>query len=150
MATCTEFRHSLLHHQHSPLHQQQLLLSPLLRKKHPCTCLLTDSLRSSSLFMLHWPQNVKLSKEIIWFKRIWFLHVCSLVSPYFSLVFQASLVAPSSSSEAVLDMEQVTLQEASLPPPIQRVMDPGQARMCFFFLCLLLSVPSWFNLSSIF
>lgn len=35
-------------------------------------------------------------------------------------------MAPSSQSEQVLDLEQVTLQEAPLPPPIQRVMDPGQ------------------------
>lgn len=35
-------------------------------------------------------------------------------------------MAPSSQSEDVLDLEQVTLQEAPLPPPIQRVMDPGQ------------------------
>nr|XP_046263565.1 Golgi reassembly-stacking protein 1a isoform X2 [Scatophagus argus] len=38
---------------------------------------------------------------------------------------EAPLVAPSSLSEDVLDLEQVTLQEAALPPPIQRVMDPG-------------------------
>uniref|UniRef100_A0A3Q3X6T6 PDZ GRASP-type domain-containing protein n=1 Tax=Mola mola TaxID=94237 RepID=A0A3Q3X6T6_MOLML len=37
----------------------------------------------------------------------------------------APLMAPSSQSEEVLDLEQVTLQEAPLPPPIQRVMDPG-------------------------
>lgn len=56
---------------------------------------------------------------------------CRLVSPY-SLVFQAPLVAPSSVNEDVLDLEQVTLQEAPLPPPIQRVMDPGKAGMVFF------------------
>lgn len=38
---------------------------------------------------------------------------------------QAPLMAPSSQSEDLLDLEQVSLQEASLPPPIQRVMDPG-------------------------
>lgn len=38
---------------------------------------------------------------------------------------EAPLMAPSSLSEDVLDLEQVTLQEAPLPPPIQRVMDPG-------------------------
>lgn len=38
-------------------------------------------------------------------------------------------MAPSSQSEDLLDLEQVTLQEAPLPPPIQRVMDPGQYRM---------------------
>lgn len=38
---------------------------------------------------------------------------------------ETPLVAPSSQSEDVLDLEQVTLQEAPLPPPIQRVMDPG-------------------------
>lgn len=37
-------------------------------------------------------------------------------------------MAPSSQSEYFLDLEQVTLQEAHLPPPIQRVMDPGQFR----------------------
>lgn len=35
-------------------------------------------------------------------------------------------MAPSSQSEDALDMEQVILQEAPLPPPIQQVMDPGQ------------------------
>lgn len=34
-------------------------------------------------------------------------------------------MAPSSQSEDLLDLEQVSLQEAPLPPPIQRVMDPG-------------------------
>lgn len=38
---------------------------------------------------------------------------------------EAPLMAPSSQSEDVLDLDQVTLQEAPLPPPIQRVMDPG-------------------------
>ncbi|XP_028282978.1 Golgi reassembly-stacking protein 1a [Parambassis ranga] len=38
---------------------------------------------------------------------------------------EAPLMAPSSQSEYFLDLEQVTLQEAYLPPPIQRVMDPG-------------------------
>uniref|UniRef100_A0A671Y6Z9 Golgi reassembly stacking protein 1a n=2 Tax=Sparus aurata TaxID=8175 RepID=A0A671Y6Z9_SPAAU len=38
---------------------------------------------------------------------------------------EAPLMAPSSQSEDVLDLEQVALQEAPLPPPIQRVMDPG-------------------------
>lgn len=36
-------------------------------------------------------------------------------------------------NEDVLDLEQVTLQEAPLPPPIQRVLDPGKARMFLFF-----------------
>lgn len=38
---------------------------------------------------------------------------------------EAPLMAPSSQSVDVLDLEQVTLQEAPLPPPVQRVMDPG-------------------------
>ncbi|XP_040910599.1 Golgi reassembly-stacking protein 1a isoform X2 [Toxotes jaculatrix] len=38
---------------------------------------------------------------------------------------EAPLMAASSQREDVLDLEQVTLQEAPLPPPIQRVMDPG-------------------------
>lgn len=38
---------------------------------------------------------------------------------------EAPLMAPSSHSEELLDVEQITLQEAPLPPPIQRVMDPG-------------------------
>lgn len=42
--------------------------------------------------------------------------------------FQAPLMAPSSLNEDVLDLEQVSLQEDPLPPPIQRVMDPGQLR----------------------
>lgn len=37
---------------------------------------------------------------------------------------EAPLMAPASQSEDVLDVEQVTLQEDPLPPPIQRVMDP--------------------------
>lgn len=37
-------------------------------------------------------------------------------------------MAPSSQSVDVLDLDQVTLQEAPLPPPIQRVMNPGQFR----------------------
>lgn len=35
-------------------------------------------------------------------------------------------MAPSSQSEEALDVDQVTLQEAPLPPPVHRVMDPGQ------------------------
>lgn len=38
---------------------------------------------------------------------------------------ETPLMAASSQSEDLLDLEQVTLEEASLPPPIQRVMDPG-------------------------
>lgn len=38
---------------------------------------------------------------------------------------EAPLMALSSPSQGVLDLEQITLQEALLPPPIQRVMDPG-------------------------
>ncbi|XP_054482790.1 Golgi reassembly-stacking protein 1-like [Anoplopoma fimbria] len=38
---------------------------------------------------------------------------------------EAPLMAPSSLSEDVLDLEQVSLQEAPQPPPVQRVMDPG-------------------------
>ncbi|XP_051282607.1 Golgi reassembly-stacking protein 1a [Dicentrarchus labrax] len=38
---------------------------------------------------------------------------------------EAPLMAPSSQSEDLLDLEQVTLQEGPLPPPLQRVMDPG-------------------------
>ncbi|XP_037537406.1 Golgi reassembly-stacking protein 1a [Nematolebias whitei] len=37
---------------------------------------------------------------------------------------EAPLMTSSSQSEDLLDVEQITLQEASLPPPIQRVMDP--------------------------
>lgn len=45
----------------------------------------------------------------------------------------------------MLDLDQVTLQEAPLPPPIQRVMDPGQSRMFQHFAhCRLLLVPSSF------
>lgn len=44
------------------------------------------------------------------------------------ICFQAPLIAPSNQSEDVLDLEQVSLQETPLPPPIQRVMDPGQFR----------------------
>lgn len=38
---------------------------------------------------------------------------------------ETPLMAPSSQSEDVLDQDQVTLHEAPVPPPIQRVMDPG-------------------------
>ncbi|XP_008284198.1 Golgi reassembly-stacking protein 1a [Stegastes partitus] len=38
---------------------------------------------------------------------------------------ETPLMAASSQSEDLLDLEQVTLEEAPLPPPIQRVMDPG-------------------------
>ncbi|XP_068423291.1 Golgi reassembly-stacking protein 1a isoform X2 [Clinocottus analis] len=38
---------------------------------------------------------------------------------------EAPLMAPSSQSVDLLDLEQVTLQEDPLPPPVQRVMDPG-------------------------
>ncbi|XP_061747251.1 Golgi reassembly-stacking protein 1a [Nerophis ophidion] len=38
---------------------------------------------------------------------------------------EAPLMAPSNQSEEVLDLEQVTLQDAPLPPPIQRVTDPA-------------------------
>ncbi|KAL6104672.1 gorasp1 [Pungitius sinensis] len=41
---------------------------------------------------------------------------------------EAPLMAPSSQSVDVLDHEHVTLREAPLPPPIQRVMDPGFSR----------------------
>ncbi|KAG7525379.1 Golgi reassembly-stacking protein 1-like [Solea senegalensis] len=37
---------------------------------------------------------------------------------------EAPLMAPSTPSEDVLEVEQVTPQESPLPPPIQRVMDP--------------------------
>ncbi|XP_059200709.1 Golgi reassembly-stacking protein 1a [Centropristis striata] len=37
---------------------------------------------------------------------------------------EAPLMAPPSHSEELLDQEQVTLQEAPLPPPLHRVMDP--------------------------
>uniref|UniRef100_A0A1A7XWY7 Golgi reassembly stacking protein 1 n=1 Tax=Iconisemion striatum TaxID=60296 RepID=A0A1A7XWY7_9TELE len=35
------------------------------------------------------------------------------------------LMAPSSQNEDLLDLDQVILQDGPLPPPIQRVMDPG-------------------------
>lgn len=38
---------------------------------------------------------------------------------------ETPLIAPSSQSEDLLDLDQVNLHEAPLPPPIQRVMDPG-------------------------
>ncbi|KAM4552360.1 Golgi reassembly-stacking protein 1a isoform 2-T2 [Odontesthes bonariensis] len=38
---------------------------------------------------------------------------------------EAPLMAPSGQSDELLSMDQITLQEAPLPPPIQRVMDPG-------------------------
>ncbi|KAF3858583.1 hypothetical protein F7725_011784 [Dissostichus mawsoni] len=38
---------------------------------------------------------------------------------------ETPLMAPSSLSEDVLDLEKITLDEAPLPPPVQRVMDPG-------------------------
>lgn len=38
---------------------------------------------------------------------------------------EAPLLAPSYQCDDVLDLDQVTLQEAPLPPPVQRVMDPG-------------------------
>ncbi|CAK6952051.1 Golgi reassembly-stacking protein 1a [Scomber scombrus] len=38
---------------------------------------------------------------------------------------EASLLAPSTQSEDVSDLGQVILEEAPLPPPVQRVMDPG-------------------------
>ncbi|XP_074544443.1 Golgi reassembly-stacking protein 1a [Halichoeres trimaculatus] len=39
---------------------------------------------------------------------------------------EAPLLAPSyQGDDDVLDLDQVTLQEAPLPPPVQRVMDPG-------------------------
>lgn len=41
-------------------------------------------------------------------------------------------MAPSSQSEDVLDLEQISLHEAPLPPPIQRVMDPGQYTYAVF------------------
>lgn len=51
-------------------------------------------------------------------------------------------MAASNQSEAVLDLEQVTLQEAPLPPPIQRVMDPGQ------FTCAVVLEDGLFGFSS--
>lgn len=38
---------------------------------------------------------------------------------------ETPLMAPSTPSEDVLDVEQVSIQTSPLPPPIQRVMDPG-------------------------
>ncbi|KAM7378874.1 hypothetical protein PAMP_004468 [Pampus punctatissimus] len=38
---------------------------------------------------------------------------------------EASLLAPSSQSEDVSDLEQVILEKAPLPPPIQSIKDPG-------------------------
>lgn len=38
---------------------------------------------------------------------------------------ETPLMAPSTPSEDFLDIEQVSLQTSPLPPPIQRVMDPG-------------------------
>lgn len=38
---------------------------------------------------------------------------------------EAPLMAPSSQSEDVLDVEQIAIQEATVPPPVQRVTDPG-------------------------
>ncbi|CAJ1071600.1 Golgi reassembly-stacking protein 1a [Xyrichtys novacula] len=38
---------------------------------------------------------------------------------------EAPLLAPSYEEADVLDLDQVTLQEPPLPPPVQRVMDPG-------------------------
>ncbi|XP_069020485.1 Golgi reassembly-stacking protein 1-like isoform X1 [Embiotoca jacksoni] len=38
---------------------------------------------------------------------------------------EAPLMAPSSYSEDLLDVEKISLQEDPRPPPIQRVMDPG-------------------------
>ncbi|KAM6989983.1 Golgi reassembly-stacking protein 1a [Tautogolabrus adspersus] len=38
---------------------------------------------------------------------------------------EAPLIAPSHQSDDVVELEQVTLKEAPLPPPVQRVMDPG-------------------------
>ncbi|KAK5859655.1 hypothetical protein PBY51_021195 [Eleginops maclovinus] len=38
---------------------------------------------------------------------------------------ETPLMAPSSLSEDMLDLEKITLEEAPLPPPVQRVMDPG-------------------------
>lgn len=50
-------------------------------------------------------------------------------------------MAASTQNEAVLDLEQVTLQEAPLPPPIQRVMDPGQ------FTCVVVLEDAHFGVS---
>lgn len=38
---------------------------------------------------------------------------------------EASLMAASGQSEDTLELDQVTLQDSPLPPPVQRVMDPG-------------------------
>lgn len=38
---------------------------------------------------------------------------------------ETPLMAPSTPSEDILDVEQVSVQTSPLPPPIQRVMDPG-------------------------
>ncbi|KAK7945106.1 hypothetical protein WMY93_000834 [Mugilogobius chulae] len=38
---------------------------------------------------------------------------------------ETPLMAPSTPSEDVLDLQHISLQGESLPPPIQRVMDPG-------------------------
>lgn len=48
-------------------------------------------------------------------------------------------MAASSQSEDVLDLDQVSLEEAPLPPPIQRVMDPGQ----FTHLSCMVFLPHW-------
>lgn len=37
---------------------------------------------------------------------------------------EAPLLAPSNQGDDILDVDQVTLQETPLPPPVQRVMDP--------------------------
>lgn len=84
------------------------------------------------------------------FKRLnflWNICICNII--VFGL--QAPLMAPSSQSEDLLDLEQVSLQEASLPPPIQRVMDPGWFTCShlswMFFLdsnLILYLLSSWF------
>ncbi|XP_042337534.1 Golgi reassembly-stacking protein 1-like, partial [Plectropomus leopardus] len=38
---------------------------------------------------------------------------------------EAPLMAPSTPSDDALDLEHIALQDAPLPPPVQRVMDPG-------------------------
>lgn len=38
---------------------------------------------------------------------------------------ETPLMAPSTATEDILDIQQVSLQTSPLPPPIQRVMDPG-------------------------
>uniref|UniRef100_A0A8C4IAB4 Golgi reassembly stacking protein 1a n=1 Tax=Dicentrarchus labrax TaxID=13489 RepID=A0A8C4IAB4_DICLA len=50
---------------------------------------------------------------------------CGIGYGYLHRIPAAPLMAPSSQSEDLLDLEQVTLQEGPLPPPLQRVMDPG-------------------------